>query len=203
MRVDTVSAMLARQSARIGGWPLDSVAARRRARLFRLAAYRAFGRDQSWSVLGLHQDLSLRYPVAPLIGALSAQAELALSGEWEGRPAVLASALVAPPRSSGRTARDVVVQLTILDTGPPTPQYTSTARRDGADVVALTRGPEPAAEIESLLRMAADRGDLLPGDQVAAGEVELMHTRVLQGRRPSIDLHGPLRVLASLADATP
>jgi hypothetical protein len=74
-----------------------------------MAAYRAFGLAYGWEVLGLYQDLSQRYPVAPLLGARSAQAELALTGQWDGWSAVVASVLVRPPaRSDGRQHGDTI-----------------------------------------------------------------------------------------------
>ncbi len=94
-------------------------AGRRRMRDRRLRLFRDFQTAHGWTVLGLHQDLSRRYPVQPLLGAASAQAELALTGDWGGFPAIVASVRVKSrgvPRE--RRQPDLVVQLTTLETGP-------------------------------------------------------------------------------------
>lgn len=89
-------------------------AGRRQARDERLLAYRAFGDEHGWPVRGLVENLTQRFPVPPLLGATAAQAELALTGTWAGRPALVTSVLVRP---YGADPRDVVVQLTALDLG--------------------------------------------------------------------------------------
>jgi hypothetical protein len=164
-----------------------------------MAAYRAFGLAHGWEVLGLYQDLSQRYPVAPLLGARSAQAELALTGQWDGWSAVVASVLVRPPaRSDGRPHVDTIVQLTTLDTGPFSPQFSAAVGQRGTDVALLSSGSSSqSAPLERVLEQARAGGDLWPGDHLAADEVELLHTRALT-TAPS-DLAGPLRLLSSLA----
>ncbi len=143
----------------------------------------------------------MQHPVPPLLGAVSAQAELAVSGTWEQWPALIASVLVQPPqrRGSGKQ-RDLVVQLTMLDTGPLHSQFTAELHRDGAEVVVLGRPAElVAAPLTSWLDTALVHGSLQAGDHLAADEVVLLHTRTLGDSRARVDLEGPLRALDALA----
>lgn len=165
-----------------------------------MALYRGFGAAHGWEVLGLHQDLSQRYPVAPLLAADSAQAELAVSGPWEEWSAIVASVLVRPDARSGpRAPLDTVVQLTILDTGPFSPQFTATLESATVDVALLSGRDEQLLRLERVLQDAAGGSDLWPGDHLAADEVELLHTRTLTTGDP--DLAGPLRLLSTVARA--
>jgi hypothetical protein len=161
-----------------------------------MAAYRDFCMSHGWEKLGLFQDLSQRYPVAPLLGAHSAQAELALTGEWDGWSAVVASVLVRPQALPGaREPMDVVVQLTTLDTGPFSPQFSAIVGRRGNDIALLSRSPLDSSGLASVLEAARADGGLWPGDHLAADEVELLHTR----SKTSTDIAAPLRLLSSLA----
>lgn len=173
-------------------------AGRRRLHDRRMSAYRQFGAAHDWDVLGLHQDLSQRYPVAPLLGARSAQAELALIGQWDGWSAVIASVLVRPTHGSGtRTSADVTVQLTTLDTGPILPQFTAGLTPGGPDIALLSGDAVAPEPLDRILRTAQALGHLWLGDQVAADEVELLHTRMVNAAK--VDFLGPLRLLSALA----
>ena len=165
-----------------------------------MAGYRAFARTLGWEVLGLHQDLSQRYPVAPLLAARSAQAELALVGPWDGWSALVASVLVRPDaRPGARAPSDLVVQLTILDTGPLSPQFTATVGGSGPEVALLTGRDEHLLSLQQVLEGAVRGEDLWPGDHLAADEVEVLHARTLTPAEP--DLVGPLRLLSAVGKA--
>lgn len=183
-------------------WRPSSRASLRRARDARLAAYRQFGREHDWSVVGLYSDLCYRYPVAPMLGAYSAQAELALRGFWGEWSALVISALVQPGDAHpGRHRRDSVVQLTMLETGPVPLQFTATWSRTGPQLVTMLKSADATAcNIEERLCEAAARGDLLPGDHVAADEVELLHARLLRPEQHNVDVQGPLNILGQFAN---
>ena len=170
----------------------------------RLAALHAFERRWGWSVLGLYQDLSRDYPVEPLLGAVSAQAELALTGDWDGWAAVVASVLV---RSGGPTPdrrhHDLVVQLTTLDIGPLPWQFTATQHDFDRELVVLTPSERHSAEdVTRVLRSVDGSGLLKVGDHLAANGVQLLHTRVLHDHGKHIDVAGPLDMLAVIARAS-
>ena len=155
-------------------------------------------------MLGLHQDLSTGYPVPPLLGARSAQAELALTGQWRGRSAVVASVLVRPEMRSGeRRPSDDVVQLTTLDSGPLELQFTADRLNKGLRTA--TVGVEDArclANVVDLLEIAA-RNDLLRvGDRIAASDAQLLMARPLTAGlgAVSLDVEGPLVLLSRLAE---
>ncbi len=202
MHAEAVSAI--RRSARRSPgeyWALTR-AGRARLRDRRLSDIRAFADSNGWHVLGLHQDLSVRHPVPPLLGAVSAQDELAVAGTWEQWPALVASVLVQPAqrRPGSPRQRDLVVQLTTLDTGPLPGQFTAAVHGDRAEVVELSRtGALMAEALRSWLDDAPLPGTLQPGDHMAADEVDLLHARTLGDGRARIDIEGPLHALASLA----
>ncbi len=176
-------------------------ASRRRVRDRRLRQFRAFQVEHGWSVLGLHQDLSRRYPVQPLLGAASAQAELALTGDWDGSTAIVALVLVrsgAVPRE--RRQHDLVVQLTTLETGPVGMQFAAVFDGRGFDVVFLARASaDDERRIRQVLEAVPGRERLERWDHVAVDEVELVHARRLPDRRQQVDVAGPLIVLSGLA----
>jgi len=177
-------------------------AGRRHGRQRRLQAYQAFSRKYGWPVLGLHQDLSRYLPVAPLMGATSAQTELALSGHWRQRRAVVASVLVQSREAPGHPHPDTVVQLTALRGGAGL-QFTATWHENGPELSLLSK-PEPGREslrrLEEALRAAGAFGVLCAGDHLADNGRELLHSRTLGTlRRP--DIHAPLDALARLAVA--
>ncbi len=182
-------------------WPPLTNASRRRIRDRRLRLFRAFQTEHGWSVLGLHQDLSRRYPVEPLLGAVSAQAELALTGAWGGCTAIVASVLV---RSGAvpceRRQHDLVVQLTTLETGPVGVQFAAVFDGRGFDVIFLARASaDDERTVRRLLEVVPGRERLERGDQVAVDEVELVHARRLPDRRQQVDVAGPLIALSGLA----
>lgn len=184
-------------------WHIVSTGKRRRVRDARLAAFHVFERGRQWQVLGLHQDLSRSYPVEPLLGAASAQAELALTGEWKGWRAVVASVLVRTGMpTNDRRHHDTVVQLTTLDIGAMAVQFTARHHGAGFEVALLTRivGDEAAAVI-TLLSSTSGRYALRPGDRVAANEVQIVHTRQLHDRDQRVDIEGPLDFLAGVASS--
>ncbi len=105
-----------------------------------------------WSVLGLHQDLSARHPVPPLLGAYSAQAELALTGQWSSWPSVVASVLVQSGDRRASKTSDMVVQLSTLDTGPLGLQFSATYGLTGPEVAMPAGSSEGGtARVEALL----------------------------------------------------
>jgi len=124
-----------------------------------------------------------------------------VAGTWEQWPALVASVLVQPTQRPGSPKqRDLVVQLTTLDTGPLPGQFTAAVHGDGAEVVGLNRpGALTAEALRSWLDDALVAGTLQPGDHMAADEVDLLHTRSLGDGRARIDLESPLHALASLA----
>lgn len=165
-----------------------------------MTTYRAFGSDHGWSVLGLHQDLSYGYPVAPLLGADSAQAEIALQGQWHRWPAVVASVMVRS--SSARLAdRLAVVQLTVLDTGPLHVQFTARGGDGGVEVALLSREPRDQERCTAdVLDAYVGPTGVRPGDHVGTHELGLVHARVVRpGRRIAVE--EPLPVLGALAAA--
>lgn len=167
------------------------------ARDVRLQALRAFGRTHGWAVHGLFEDLTVRYPVAPLLGARSAQAELALTGTWAGCPAVVGSVLVQPHRTTTRRPHDLVVQFTLLDTGPTGTEFQASCTGGSAPQETVVGRGLTAALLQSLQESSA-RAWLRPGDEVASAQVSLAHARVLRGAAVP-DLEPPLQVLAELA----
>ena len=184
-------------------WLSSTQAKRRRDRLRRLAEYRAFGCELGWSVLGLHQSLTDRHPVAPLLGAFSAQAELAFSGSWGRWPAQIASVVVR--HQGGRESRrrqETAVQLTILETGPLGLQFTAASRATGLDVESLMRVDQAQGRVVGgLLALASERPDLRPGDHLAADELGLVHTRPFSAGRPTWSILEPLPLLSSVVEA--
>jgi hypothetical protein len=177
---------------------------RRRARDARLAKLRAFCTERRWSVFGLHQDLSTGYPVAPLLGARSAQAELALVGEWSGRSALVASVLVRKDTlQRERGPGEHVVHLTTLDSGPLGMQFTAERLDSGLQTAALgVVDPRRLVKVMALLETAAHNGALRVGDRIAASDLQLLMARPLTPGigGPPLDVEGPLTLLHRLAD---
>jgi hypothetical protein len=169
-----------------------------------LTGLRAFCTERRWSVLGLHQDLSTGYPVAPLLGARSAQAELALVGDWCGRSALVASVLVRKATlDRERRPGDHVVQLTTLDSGPLGLQFTAERLGSGLQTAPLgTDAPGRLAEVMDLLETAARNGALRVGDRIAASDLQLLMARPLMPGigGPPLDVEGPLTLLHRLAE---
>ena len=175
----------------------------RRVRDHRLADYHAFEHRLRWSVLGMHQDLSRRYPVEPLLGASSAQAELALEGNWGRWQAVVASVLVRSGVPTGdRRHHDLVVQLTLLDTGPLRLQFTAANLPGGVEVGALAQDSERDRKgLQQAFDAAARTGTLRLDDRLAANDIQLLHTRRLLDDEKHVDIEGPLKALTRIAEA--
>jgi hypothetical protein len=172
------------------GWAPDTAGRRRRVRDARLQELRAWGAAHGFAVLGLHEDLAARWPVALLQGARSARAELAMSGPWDGRTATVVSALVRAEGAAGER----VVQVVTLETGVRGRQ--AAAVWDGR-TLAATRG-ELHPDVAGLVR-----GRALPaGDELAVADVELVHARLLDGSG-GLDVEGPLALLRDWAEAAP
>lgn len=169
----------------------------------RLATYREFGVRRGWRVLGLHEDLSRRFPVAPLLGAASAQAELAFTGQWAQWSGLVASVLVQlGDRRGPRPQADLVVQLTVLDTGPLPWQFAAGSGSGVAELAELTgASPDDLQSVRAFLEAAGDRGDFRSDDRLAAGELSLVHARPLAGAARGVDVEQPLRLLSDLAAA--
>lgn len=185
-------------------WPADvrllTVAGRRRARQRRLSLYRSWGRELGWQVAGLHQDLSARYPVTPLSGAVSAQAELAIVGRWGAWPTVVASVLVRAGTPLHDRRQDTVVQLTSFETGRLTWSFQAVWQGFGPQVAPMAGGEQfDVDQVQQVLITSAGAGGLRPGDHVAALDGEVLHLRTLNLSRTSLDIEGPLRSLAVLA----
>ncbi len=191
----------------VGGWlrwpadvRLSTVAGRRRARQRRLSLYRSWGRELGWQVAGLHQDLSARYPVTPLVGTASAQAELAIVGRWGAWPAVVASVLVRAGTHLHGRHQETVLQLTSLQTGRLPWSFQPVWHDTGPQVAPVTGGGQfDVDQVQRLLITSVGAGDLRPGDHVAALDGDVLHLRTLNLSRSSLDIEGPLRSLAVLA----
>ncbi len=169
----------------------------RRADEARLHAVRDFAGQRGWKVQGLFGDLSSRYPVAPLLGAWSAQAELGIAGQWGECPAFVILVLVLPRLvgpSERRAGHDIVVQLTVLEPGPNPRALTGT--KLAVELLPLTAA---AREQAMALRKTLNSADRLPADRVVIDGSALVHARVLRPTQPDVDLDGPLRMLVDLA----
>jgi hypothetical protein len=170
----------------------------RRSHDDRMATYRAFGHEHGWAVLGMHQDLTYRYPVAPLLGARSAQADLALTGKWDHWPAIVASVLVRPAATGAvrRRVSDTVVQLTLLNTGPLGTRFVASRRSDRTDVALLRADVSNEGQrVTATLDGYAAAGSLQPGDHLGTHELGLVHARTLRPGK-AIALEAPLQLLA-------
>jgi hypothetical protein len=149
----------------------------RRAREARHQVLRDFSRRYAWQVAGLTTDLSQRYRLTPLLGAGSAQADLAVVGEWHGVAASVASVLVqregAYVPTPGRK-RDEIVLLATLDVGHDQKQWLARRTHDRVEFQAVT---DDAAGLEAEVTGLLNRQDVRPifadGDSVAMGEVDL------------------------------
>ena len=162
--------------------PFRTRRGRRRATGLRNEGLRRFAQRAGWSVAGPAADLSTAYPVPPLLGAASSQAELTVSGVWAGWSARVS--LVRSRRSITRDRRrgpglEHVVLMTTLETGPLGIQMVGRAvSGGGAEIVPLGDADWPAGllgRIEGHLASA----DLQAQDHVVVGEVELSHVRPL------------------------
>lgn len=173
--------------------------ARRRERERRLAALRRFATDRGWSVVGLVADLR-HWPVAPLGGAWSAQAELAVAGGWDDATATVASVLVrrSPPTArSGQSGRgEDAVLLTTLRVASTAAFCAVRDRR--LEVTASDGGPPPAVLHELRAAETADR--LRLGESLALWAGELAHVGPDRGDDGQ-DLVRRLDLLGTLAQA--
>lgn len=184
-------------------WLPTTRAELRRARDARLMQYREFGQRYDWRVVGVHEDMSYRYPIEPLIGAMSARAELALTGIWGDWSALVASVRVKAERRTEKAPkpRDAIVQLTMLETGPDPRQFVARWTASGPHLVTLTASAErDRTKIVNFMMHAAAEGVLQVGDALAVDEVEMLHARILSERSHDVDLRGPLGVLARLTE---
>jgi hypothetical protein len=149
----------------------------RRARAARHQALRDFSQRYAWQVVGLTTDLSQRYLLTPLLGAGSAQADLAVVGEWHGVGASVASVLVqregAYVPTPGRK-RDEVVLLATLDVGPDHKQWLARRTHDRVEFQAVTDDAVALeADVTGLLSRRDVRAIFGDGDSVAMGQIDL------------------------------
>ncbi|MFC3689468.1 hypothetical protein [Aquipuribacter hungaricus] len=177
-------------------------------RVRRHLALRGFAGQHGWDVLGMVADLSTRYPVPDLVGAPSAQAELAVQGAWRGQPATVALVAARPPArdAHGRRQGDRTVLLVALDSGPRQVQLVAEVTGGQPEVAVLGDGPAPAAVVALLgpvgpVGRPRPAGRLRPGDHVVLGEVDLVLARTLARHEARVDPAVLLDLLVDLLDA--
>jgi hypothetical protein len=176
----------------------------RRAREQRLTALRQFAVLHGWNVTGLSADLSGCWPIPPLKGSLSAQAELAIAGDWHGRTAMVSSILVQPPPSpmarTARRPRDVVMLLTALHVGRNDQQLIATRTATTIDIMS---GSGSVATLQQPLRAllcgAVQSGKFHEGDTLKLGEGDVALAHQLSARHAALDVGSCLDLLVGVA----
>lgn len=176
----------------------------RREREQRLTALRQFAALHDWNVTGLSADLSARWPVPPLKGSLSAQAEFAVAGAWQGWTALVASILVQPASvpmtRTGSRPRDVVVLLTALHVGRNDRQLIATRTAQTIDVMSCSDSAATLQQpLRALLGRAVRSGKFLEGDTLKLGEADVAVVHRLSARREVLDVVSRLELLVGVA----
>jgi hypothetical protein len=175
----------------------------RRDREQRLTALRGFAASHDWNVMGLTADLSACYLIPPLIGARSAQAELTVIGEWQGRTALVASVLVqpasvAPARRQGRP-RDVIVLLVVMHVGRNDRQLIASRSAGAIDVVSIAGSVDTLLRpLRVLLGAAAWSGAFPEGDTLKLQEGDVLLAHPIRPREAPLDLISRLDLLADV-----
>lgn len=183
---------------------LRRAGAYRRDRERRLTALRRFAASHDWNVTGLTTDLSSSYLIPPLVGARSAQAELTVTGEWQGRPALVASVLVqpasvSPARRQGRS-RDVIVLLVAMQVGRNDQQLIASRSARTIDVMGIAGSVDALLRpLRVLLGAAARSGVFREGDTLKLDEVDVLLAHPTRAREAPLDLVSRLDLLADVA----
>jgi hypothetical protein len=176
----------------------------RRNREQRLTALRRFAASHDWHVTGLTDDLSASYLMPPLIGARSAQAELTVTGDWQGRTALVASVLVqpasvAPARRQGRP-RDVIVLLVVMHVGRNDRQLIASRSTGAIDVMGSAGSVDALLQpLRMLLDAAAGSGAFREGDTLKLHEGDVLLAHPIRPREAPLDLASRLALLTDVA----
>jgi hypothetical protein len=175
----------------------------RRDREQRLTALRRFAASHDWNVTGMTADLSACCLIPPLIGARSAQAELTVTGEWQGRTALVASVLVQPAsvslaRRQGRS-RDVIVLLVVMHVGRNDRQLIASRSAGATDVVSIAGSVDTLLRpLRVLLDAAAWSGAFREGDTLKLDEGDVLLAHPIGAREAPSDLVSRLDLLADV-----
>jgi hypothetical protein len=173
----------------------------RRDREQRLTALRRFAASYDWNIMGLATDLSASCRMPPFIGARSAQAELTVTGEWQGRTALVASVLVQPAsvslaRRQGRS-RDVIVLLVVMHVDRNDLQLIASRSAGAIDVVGIAGSADTLLRpLRVLLGAAAWSSAFREGDTLKLDEGDVLLAHPIRGREAPLDLVSRLNLLA-------
>lgn len=172
----------------------------RRAHTARLTELRALATSQGWTVMGLIDDLSERYIAPPLLGGLSAQAELAFGGEYRGWEVLVAYVDTRPlAREPGQTPPDSVALLCVVDVEANDREFVVSSGEGGVEVAALTPAAETSlAQLKESLAGTAS-AVLETGDTVAAEHDVLLLVHCVGANASHVRVMDFLTVLTDLA----
>jgi hypothetical protein len=137
----------------------------------------------------------------PFIGARSAQAELTVTGEWQGRTALVASVLVQPAsvslaRRQGRS-RDVIVLLVVMHVDRNDLQLIASRSAGAIDVVGIAGSADTLLRpLRVLLGAAAWSSAFREGDTLKLDEGDVLLAHPIRGREAPLDLVSRLNLLA-------
>jgi hypothetical protein len=180
-----------------GLWPPRRLL--RRAQSERHKALREYATQFEWSIVALTASFADAFPVPPLAGAWSAQADLAIGGCVSGW--ALTVALVSA-RMHGEQRSNQLALVTVLDFGADRRQFVATRTLRGVDVVSLARDVRgQTAEYDVVLDVLGESPAFVRGDSVALAEVQLVHVRPLRPRQKSLPVSDATELLARLATA--
>lgn len=182
---------------------LRRAGAYRRDREQRLTALRRFAAAHDWKITGLTADLSA-CDIPSLAGARSAQAELAVTGEWQDRTALVTSVLVQPAsvssaRGEGRS-RDVVVLLVALHLGLNDRQLIASRTGGTIDVRGISGSVDALLQPLRVLLGAADRsGAFRAGDTLKLGDEDIVVAHPTRAPEAALDVVPRLDLLVEVA----
>lgn len=176
----------------------------RRDRERRLTALRRFAASHGWNITGLTADLSACCLLPPLEIVRSAQAELTVTGEWQGRTALVASVLVqSVPASSAHSdgrARDIVVLLAAMRVGRNDRQFIASRTASAIDVTGISGSVDVLLQpLRTLLGVAARSSTFREGDTLKLGEVDLALAHQTRARERPLDVVSRLDLLGDVA----
>jgi hypothetical protein len=194
---------LTRYVRMVGPFPRRA-GAYRRDREKRLMALRRFAASRDWVITGQAVDLSASFLVSPFVGARSVQPELTVTGQWQGRTALVASILVqpasvAPPRREGRP-RDLVVLLVRMHVARNERQIIISHSEGRIDVTSVSGNVDALLQpLQDLLGAAARSGAFRQEDMLCLAEGDIFLAHPTRAREAALDLVARLDLLANVA----
>lgn len=173
----------------------------RRARERRLGEIRRVAEGQGWSVVGLAEDLSEHYVVAPLLCGLSAQAELACTGTYRGRSILVAYVDTRPLAESGRPLPPDRTALMCVIEIAENPRHLAMSMERRLESVAMTAEAEASLPVLTKHVASAGASILRRGDVLAAEDAKVRLVHPVRRRSAHVDTLQYLDVLLALATA--